>query len=317
MADLSFYQHAYGIRTPDAAFAHFCATLQNYYDANFYVDWGKVYARIEQFRPELFLLSSLCGIADKEQAARELLRNYPQVIRVLPTLIACRRAVQMLEDASSARVTTYDFPATNTAPTDAEIERYVRFLASSGVLALLERITSVPDYMTGVEVGMDTNGRKNRGGCCGENAVAPFIAAARDALLMLEHKAQATFDFLTAQGCRLPPEFRGVVWDHAFWVASPVRRFAVMEVNHYGGSGSKPPAIAREYVARQVMLDAAGVGLLWVTDGIGWLDMRNPLREAFSVMPHIINIRLASEGQLEWTLRRLLLQGAHLKEVAA
>lgn len=264
------------------------------------------------------MLSSLCGVADKEQAARTLLRDYPKVIRVLPTLIACRRTVQMVEDIAAVRVVTYDFPSTNTAPSDAEIEHYIRFLVSSGVMRLLERIKSVPDYITGIEVGMDTNGRKNRGGCCGEKAIEPFITAARERMETLNYKAQAGFDFLTAQGCQLPAEFRGVVWDHAFWTKTLPRRLAVMEVNHYGGSGSKPPAIAREYVGRQAGLDKAGIGFLWVTDGIGWLDMKNPLREAFGSIAHIINIRLASEGQLEWALRRLLLQDrASLKVVAA
>src|SRR5438067_4076154 len=102
MADPSFYLAQYGINSADAAFEHFKATLQNYYDADFYVGWNKIYKRIEDLRPELFLLSSLCGIENKQEAARRLLADYPKVIAVLPILMACRRTVQLMDEQNKA-----------------------------------------------------------------------------------------------------------------------------------------------------------------------------------------------------------------------
>jgi type II restriction enzyme len=220
--------------------------------------------------------------------------------------MACRNSIEIVEDSAEARVTTYDFKPIGAELSEAEIEHYVRFLTNSGLLALFARIKSVADYVTGVEVGMDTNARKNRGGCCGIQAIRPFITQAQRRVPNLDVKHEASFDFLAAQGFALPDMFRGVVWDVAFWTGGAYPRLAVVEVNHYGGSGSKPPAIAREYVARQPALDAAGIGFIWVTDGRGWLDMRNPLREAFDGIHYLVNIQLAKAGLLEWALRRLL-----------
>jgi type II restriction enzyme len=306
MADSSFYLAHYGINSADAAFEHFKGTLQNYYDADFYVGWDKIYERIEYYRSELFLLSSLCGVQDKQAAARRLLAEYPKVIAVLPLLMARRKTVQLLEERSKAQVTTYNFPQKLRKLSEAEIEHYINFLCTSRVLELLDHIKSVPDYVTGVEVGMDTNARKNRGGACGVKAIQPFVNEALIKLSFLQAKAEANFDFLSRQGCILPESFSNERWDWAFWLKDNPRRFAVMEVNHYGSSGSKLKAIARDYIGRHKALETAGIGFIWVTDGQGWLKSHRALREAFDTIKHLINIRLAQDGQLEWALRNLL-----------
>lgn len=306
MSNPSFYQLRFGITSADAAFEKFVGTLQNYFDADFYVDWDKIFKRIENYRPELHLLSSLCGAQDKQRLARRLLTDYPKVVMVLPLLMACRKAVQIIEDQNAAQVTTYDFPKKVRPLSGAEVEHYVRFLCSTRILELLERIKSVPDYVTGVEVGMDTNGRKNRGGECGVKAIRPFVEEALKNLPFIQTKEEVTFDFLESQGCILPEAFRNERWDWAFWTKDKPRRFVVMEVNHYGSSGSKLKAIARDYIGRQKALSAAGVGFIWVTDGLGWHKSRHALREAFNVIEHLINIHLAKDGQLEWALRHLI-----------
>jgi type II restriction enzyme len=219
--------------------------------------------------------------------------------------MACRNSIEIVDDAAEARVTSYQFSG-DSQLTEQEIERYITFLKTSGLLTLLSQLKSVPDYVTGVEVGMDTNARKNRGGMCGVQAIQPFVSQAQQKLVGLSVKYEAGYNFLASQGFRIPESFRGIVWDIALWTQSPKPRLTVVEVNHYGGSGSKPSAIAREYSARQAELDKAGVGFLWVTDGRGWPSMRNPLREAFESIHYIINIRLAKDGLLEWALRRQL-----------
>jgi type II restriction enzyme len=306
MADPSFYLAHYGINSADAAFEHFTNTLQNYYNADFYVDWDKIYRRIERFRPELFLLSSLCGAQDKAKAARRLLVDYPKVISVLPLLMACRETVQLLEEQNAARVTTYSFPKNPRTLSDAEIDHYIHFLCDSRVIELLDHVKSVPDYVTGVEVGMDTNGRKNRGGECGIKAIRPFVEEALGKLSSIQSEKETTFDFLATQGCILPDAFRGERWDWAFWTKDKPRRLVVMEVNHYGSGGSKLKAIARDYIGRYKVLADAGVGFIWVTDGRGWIKSRSALREAFDAIKYLINIKQAKDGQLEWALRRIL-----------
>ena len=308
MADLSFYQAQFGLTTPEAVFEKFVGTLQNYYDAGYYVDWSKVRQKVAPFRRELALLSTLCDEDDRECAARNLLRDYPQVLPVLPILIGCRGEVQMVENAGEARVTQYPFVSASQCLSEKEVEHYTQFLLSSGVLQLLRQISSVGDYVTGVEVGMDTNARKNRGGDCGVKAIEPFIAQAQQQLPAMCSAPERTYEHLKSLGCTLPSCFAGIKWDRAFWTkeANEKRRFVVAEINHYGSSGSKPPAIAREYAEREQKLKNAGVGFIWVTDGLGWRDMKNPLREAFVSIDFMVNIKLASDGLLEHALKQLL-----------
>jgi DpnII restriction endonuclease. len=306
MADLSFYQAKYGINSIDAAFEKLVSTFQNYYDANYYVDWPKVYSKIKPYRRELLLLSSLCDETDIEGSTRALLHDYPKIIKVFPILMACRNTVEIVEDAAEARVSSYDFSSIGAELTEQEIERYTTFLKTSGLLGLLSQIKSVSDYVTGVEVGMDTNARKNRGGNCGTQAIVPFISQAQQNLPQISVKFEASYDFLATQNFNLPEKFRGIIWDVAFWTRSAMPKLTVMEINHYGGTGSKPPAIAREYAGRQIDLDLAKVGFIWVTDGRGWVSMHHPLREAFDSIHYIISIRLAKDGLLDWALRQQL-----------
>lgn len=306
MVDLSFYRLRYNLNTADAAFEKFVSTLQNYFDANYYVDWDEIYRKVDKYRPELTLLSSLCVARDKQEVARRLLLDYPKVLTVLPLLMARRESVQLMDDQNEGYVISYSFQQKSRKLSDAEVEYYVRFLCDSRVLELLEHIQSVPDYVTGVEVGMDTNGRKNRGGKCGVKAIRPFVETAIEGLPFLQSKDEATYNFLTSQGCVLPDDFQNERWDWAFWLKNNPRRLVVMEVNHYGSGGSKLKAIARDYIGRNKALAAAGVGFIWVTDGQGWFKSRNALREAFETIPDLINVGQAKDGQLEWALRGLL-----------
>ncbi len=259
------------------------------------------------------MLSSICDAPDKERAAHELLRDFPQVLPALPLLMGCRgMSLEMVDSAAEARVSSYSFkaPPIGARLSEAETDCYVGFLLRSGLLDLLSRIRFAPDYVTGVEVGMDTNARKNRGGKCGVAALAPFVEQAEARIPGLRVQSEATYGFLTKLGCRLPANYEDIRWDWAFWHDSENglegRRFVVSEVNHYGGTGSKPPAIAREYTGRQTEMDAAGVGFIWVTDGAGWAKMRNPLLEAFTKIRYMVSIGLAADGLLEWALRDLL-----------
>jgi type II restriction enzyme len=308
MANLEFYSSRYGIHSEQAAFEKFVGCIQNYYNAAYYVDWAKTLTNAGRFDAELALLSTLCRKPNRVAAARELLLRFPQVIPVLPILVACRGAVALVDDVETARVTTYDFQLPQPAPQEHEVEKYVRFLVASGLIDLLDHVGSVKDYVVGIEVGMDTNARKNRGGTCGVLAISPWIQSALAACPEIQGEAEVSSERLRERGCRMPDSTNGLIWDFAFWTRdekSP--RFVVMEINHYGSSGSKPPAIAREYTSRDMDLSKNGVGFIWVTDGMGWHDMLNPLRTAFHSIDWLVNVRLASEGMVLHALRTMLL----------
>jgi len=299
MDDLAFYTARYGILTKEDAFACFKTHLQNYLGADYYVDWAKVLANVARYKAELALLSTLCDAKDKSAAARSLLLRFPQVIPVLPLLMACRGDVTLMDDHAAASVTTYKFDAGQNHAAD-DVDGYVRFLTSSGLLDLLGRIRCVPDYATGVEVGLDTNGRKNRGGKAGVAALAPFVDEAVAKVGGLQSKSEASFGFLKQNGFAVPANLKGVTWDWALWQPGSNGVRVVVEVNHYASSGSKPIEVSRDYIARDEILRGSGVVFLWVTDGLGWLKSLAPLEQAYHSMSHVINIRLAADGYLPW-----------------
>ena len=70
---------------------------------------------------------------------------------------------------------TYSFKEANQT-----IEQYCVFMRKTGLFELLEKhiINNLYDYATGVETGLDSNGRKNRGGHLMENVVEDYIKKA-------------------------------------------------------------------------------------------------------------------------------------------
>lgn len=57
------------------------------------------------------------------------------------------------------------------------IEQYKVFMRKTGLFNLIENhiVNNLIDYALGVETGLDSNGRKNRGGHLMENLVEDFI----------------------------------------------------------------------------------------------------------------------------------------------
>ena len=250
------------------------------------------------------MLSSLCEASNVEAAARQLLSDYPKVVRAFPSLLAWRGPLSLLEDSATGAIETFDF-APKERLSEEEIARYVRFLGASGVLELLCNIKSVPDYATGVEVGMDTNGRKGRSGKLAIRALRPHIDAALQKLEGVEFWEERTYPWLRERGCPLSPSMALWKWDGAFFSAQS-GRWVLLEVNHYSTTGSKPTAITGDYTARELELNALGVGFIWVTDGLGWRQMQRPLKHAFQELRFLSSIALARDGLLEWALRSML-----------
>lgn len=57
------------------------------------------------------------------------------------------------------------------------LEEYAGFMRKTGLFDLLSKqlVHSLVDYVTGVETGLDSNGRKNRGGHLMEDLVEKYL----------------------------------------------------------------------------------------------------------------------------------------------
>lgn len=269
---------------------------------DYFVNWAKVFNRVEELEVQLNIWNYLIGKQDFEMEFRKLLARYPEIVQALPAL-----AVRDGKGSDIFRVITgpagavkkFDFssPANNSESIDAALE----FVLGTGLGRLFgdSGVKNLVDYLIGVEAGVDSNGRKNRSGTGME-----FLLESAIASMCRErgwsYKSQATEAFIEE------------TWGVKFSTGSSLRRFdfavlaenhvSVIETNIYNGGGSKLKATAGEFSELQSSLGHSAVKLIWVTDGLGWRTALRPLRDAFGKVPFIFNMSMIERGCLEEAL---------------
>jgi type II restriction enzyme len=264
---------------------------------DYFVNWEKVHKNIKPIEKELNLLNVLIGKENIEKEVYELIKEYPQVIKAFPFLIAFRDTkVSMLSDVTEFHYKDYDFK--HRVISDEDCQDLTTFFMQSGLGNLVKdkRVKSLVDYVTGVEVGLDSNGRKNRGGTMMENIVETFVKSACDEL-GLEYMTQANAKKIKAH------------WNIDIQVDKSSRNldFAInkkgklyfIECNFYGGGGSKLKSTATEYVKMNEYWNAQNIAFIWVTDGAGWKSTLKPLREYFDKADYLLNLEMLKQNKLK------------------
>ena len=142
---------------------------------DYFVNWAKVLSNLREVEIDLNILNYLIGKQNIGSELLALLEKHPSVARLIPVLIACReKRFQILSsyDKCEFKYENYDFGK----PGSIDKAKVVEFAKKTGFLGLLEnkRIKNLVDYVIGVEVGLDSNGRKNRGGHIMEAIVEVF-----------------------------------------------------------------------------------------------------------------------------------------------
>lgn len=148
-------------------------------DYKYYIDFEKVYRNVDSIKIELNILNSLLGSKNIEEDFEKLLRQYPEVLKCIPILLAVRANEIYCQDENGGYLYQFDF---RKYPPDSHkyYERNKYFMKETGLFDLLQNysISNLVDYVTGVETGLDSNGRKNRGGHLMENIVERYIKKA-------------------------------------------------------------------------------------------------------------------------------------------
>ena len=147
-----------------------------------------------------------------------------------------------------------------------------------------KRIASLYGYVMGVEAGLDSNGRKNRGGHQMEKLVESYLRK-----LGVSYSKEITTSSLREKyGLILPSSLTNKRWDFAVKTGSNIY---VIETNFYTSGGSKLNETARSYrLIAEEARNIPGFAFVWITDGKGWLSAKNSLRETFSVLDTLYNI---------------------------
>lgn len=271
-------------------------SIANY---SYYIDFSKVYSNVGNIKIELNILNTLINSKNIENDFEILIRKYPEVIKCIPILLAVRSNEIYCQDENGGFLYQFDFSKYPTNCNDS-YDRYKYFMKKTGLFDLLENhiINNLVDYVTGVETGMDSNGRKNRGGHLMENLVENFICKAgfiKDESYFKEmyiHQITEKWNIdLSAISNKGKMEKR---FD---FVVKTTNMIYGIETNFYGSGGSKLNETARSYKTLALETDnIEGFTFVWFTDGKGWASARNNLEETFDVMPHLYNIKDLEEG---------------------
>lgn len=266
-------------------------------DYKYYVDFEKVFANVDAVKVPLNILNSLIGSKNIEDDFRALLKRYPETLKCIPILIA-KREMEIYALEEDGTLLKYNFQKQNYS-----IEQFVVFMKETGLFNLLQHhiINNLVDYVTGVEVGLDSNGRKNRGGDLMENLVEKHIKAAGYV------KGQTYFKEMTIKqvqkkwGLDLSGiSNNGKTVKRFDFVIEGQNEIICIETNFYTSQGSKLNETARSYeeIAKS-STSIKGFRFVWITDGSeGWAQAKNNLEETFDVLKDLYNIKDLEDGVL-------------------
>lgn len=304
----------------------------NGYD--YYVDFNEVYNHVKNIRFYLDCMNSLINSKDIENDIRKLLIKYPPVLNCFPLLLAVRiKELKDLNESEKDAESTHkrkrktqenkeyqDNFLYAESPIDPEhlekevewvnlnfkhldpaytVEQYIYFMKKSKLLDLLSnhRISNLVDYVTGVEVGMNSNARKNRTGTIMENRVELYIKKTGfryehgKTIPKLEEAWNKDFHITNNELLRKK-------WD--FLVETPKTLFLI-EVNFYKTNGSKPTEIVRSYTHLSNLANQnKNVKFVWITDGkYGWNPSKKTLQDAYNQIEYLFNLNDLKLGALD------------------
>lgn len=271
----------------------FRSSIANY---GYYVDFEKVYKNVDKIKIELNILNSLIGSKNIESDFKEVVAKYPETLKCIPLLLAVRTNEIYAIDVDGEF--NYNFKKANYS-----IEQYSVFMKKTGLFNLLSNhiINNLMDYVTGVETGLDSNGRKNRGGHLMEDLVESYIQKAgfiKDETYFKEMEISKIVD---KWGVDLSAISNSGKTEKRFdFVLKTKNMIYGIETNFYASSGSKLNETARSYKQLSQEADTIdGFSFVWFTDGYGWNNAKNNLEETFEIMEHIYSIDDLEKGIIE------------------
>lgn len=247
---------------------------------DYFTDFEKVIKNTNKIALKLNQLNYLIGKEDLQNAIKELYEENPKVFEVLDILLAIRA-----KDKKKTLNIKGEFVL---------LESY--FMSVNGVIDYIEQtglanvfknknITNLVDYVFGVEVGLDTNARKNRGG---DNMVKAIVLKFKSAGIPFRVEVNSTeFEEIKSLGQDLKR------FDFA---VQTKKKAYLIEANFYNTGGSKLNEVARAYTDIAPKINQYGkYEFVWITDGYGWLSAKNKLGEAYSIIPSVYNLATVDE----------------------
>ena len=261
----------------------------NISDYKYYINFEKVYKNVEENKVEFNMLNSLLGSKNIEEDFINLVTKYPEVLKCIPILLAVRNMEIPAMDEEGAFI--YNFKKINQ-----NLEQYIVFMNKTGLFDLLANrgVTNIIDFVLGVETGLDSNGRKNRGGHLMEDLIEGYLKSEgveyykEMYLKAIEEKWGVNLSSLSNNG-KSAKRFDFVV--------KTKNMIYGIETNFYTSGGSKLNETARSYkMIAEECKNIQGFKFVWFTDGKGWTSAKKNLEETFDVLDSMYNINDVENG---------------------
>lgn len=242
---------------------------------DYFTDFDKIKSNVRKISIKLNQLNYLIGKKDLKLAVEELFEENAKVFDVLDILIAVRKnkiTKTFNREGEIVRLQSYfETP-----------DKIYEFIEDTGLGDIFRNkdITNLVDYVFGVEVGLDTNARKNRAGKNMSKAVSLIFDKAK---IFYKKEVNSTeFPEITSLGVDLKR--------FDFVIKTKVKTYLI-ETNFYNGGGSKLNEVARAYsdIAQKIN-QYPNYEFVWITDGRGWFSAKNKLEEAYCVIPSVYNL---------------------------
>lgn len=266
---------------------------------DYFVNWKKVFSNSSELEIILNKLNYLLGKENLKEEFKKLYNSNPDIIKALPVLLAVRESKLEIFDKATKNSEFFDFSGK-----EAGAEKYYEFLEKSGLASLFQKdgIKNLVDYVVGVEVGLDSNGRKNRGGTLMESIVESFVA---------DFCKEKGFEYIAqARATAIKGKWGiDIIVDKSersfdFAVFNPKnKKIKLFETNFYNGGGSKLKSVCGEFKSLYTELKKQDIDFIWVTDGLGWNTTKRPLEETYNHNDHVFNLSMLEDGilnKLNW-----------------
>lgn len=260
---------------------------------DYYIDFEKVHKNIDKVKIELNILNALVGSDNIEADFEELVIKYPETLKCIPLLLAVRADEIYAVDGDGE--CTYSFKNMTLS-----VDEYKAFMKKTGLFDLISNriVSNLVDYATGVETGLDSNGRKNRGGHLMENLVEDYIQKAGFVKNENYFKEMYIHEITDKWGIDLSAiSNQGKTEKRFDFVVKTDNMIYGIETNFYASGGSKLNETSRSYKTLAQEADKIeGFTFVWFTDGKGWNSAKHNLEETFDVMDNIYNINDMENG---------------------
>lgn len=242
---------------------------------DYFTDFKKIKGNVNRISIKLNQLNYLIGKENLKEAVFELYEENPKVFEVLDILIAIRKNKKAKTFNNQGKIVSLDTYFTSP-------ELILEYIEETGLAEIFKNknVTNLVDYVFGIEVGLDTNARKNRGG---------------------DNMSKAVSLIFDKAGIFYKKEVNNTIFPEIISLGADVKRFDfviktakktyLIETNYYNSGGSKLNETARAYsdVAPKIN-QYEGFEFVWITDGQGWLTAKNKLEEAYNIIPSVYNL---------------------------